>query len=93
MELEDCGFDLLIDVITTSDPTVAFQNIDILIGLGAFPRGPGNAASAPRTHTPPGKAPPRHPPRGVMMMLHRLHCVTEAPNTSAVPRVSVCVSM
>ena len=26
-------------------------------------------------------------------MLHRLHCVTEAPNTSAVPRVSVCVSM
>lgn len=41
MELEDCGFDLLVDVVTTSDPTVAFQNIDVLIGLGAFPRGPG----------------------------------------------------
>ncbi len=49
MELEDCGFDLLVDVVTTSDPTVAFQNIDVLIGLGAFPRGPGNAAVSPRT--------------------------------------------
>ena len=43
MELEDCGFDLLMGVICTSDPTVAFQNIDVLIGLGAFPRGPGMA--------------------------------------------------
>jgi hypothetical protein len=43
MELEDCGFDLLMDVVCTSDPTVAFQNIDVLIGLGAFPRGPGMA--------------------------------------------------
>ena len=42
MELEDCGFDLLAGVITTADPVVAFTNIDVLIGLGAFPRGPGN---------------------------------------------------
>ena len=39
MELEDCGFDLLAGVVVTSDPLVAFKDIDVLIGLGAFPRG------------------------------------------------------
>ena len=37
MELEDCGFDLLAGVVVTSDPLVAFKDIDVLIGLGAFP--------------------------------------------------------
>jgi len=41
MELEDCGFDLLVDVVTTHDASVAFAGIDACIMLGAFPRGPG----------------------------------------------------
>jgi hypothetical protein len=34
MELEDCGFDLLAGVVVTKDPTVAFTNVDVVIGLG-----------------------------------------------------------
>lgn len=41
MELEDCGFDLLKEVVTTHDASVAFAGIDVCIMLGAFPRGPG----------------------------------------------------
>jgi len=43
MELEDCGFDLLAAVVVTMDPSVAFANVDVVIGLGAFPRGPGTS--------------------------------------------------
>lgn len=41
MELEDCGFDLLVDVLVTSDTTAAFTEVDVVVMLGAFPRGPG----------------------------------------------------
>ncbi|KAJ1493393.1 malate dehydrogenase, partial [Baffinella frigidus] len=41
MELEDCGFDLLKGVTFTADPSVAFKDVDVVIMLGAFPRGPG----------------------------------------------------
>eukprot|EP00285_Hemiselmis_virescens_P016996 CAMPEP_0173380744 /NCGR_PEP_ID=MMETSP1356-20130122/3376_1 /TAXON_ID=77927 ORGANISM="Hemiselmis virescens, Strain PCC157" /NCGR_SAMPLE_ID=MMETSP1356 /ASSEMBLY_ACC=CAM_ASM_000847 /LENGTH=336 /DNA_ID=CAMNT_0014334445 /DNA_START=15 /DNA_END=1025 /DNA_ORIENTATION=+ len=40
-ELQDCGFDNLVDVITTSDPNIAFKDVDVCVFLGAFPRGPG----------------------------------------------------
>jgi malate dehydrogenase len=41
MELQDCSFDLLENVIVTADTTEAFKGIDVCIMLGAFPRGPG----------------------------------------------------
>ncbi len=89
MELEDCGFDLLLDVITTSDSTVAFQNIDILIGLGAFPRGPGNPTAAPRTHN------AKKGEIRVIMMVRRRHWGwqrrTLAPSRASHAWASACV--
>eukprot|EP00281_Chroomonas_sp_CCMP1168_P021696 CAMPEP_0206237848 /NCGR_PEP_ID=MMETSP0047_2-20121206/14490_1 /ASSEMBLY_ACC=CAM_ASM_000192 /TAXON_ID=195065 /ORGANISM="Chroomonas mesostigmatica_cf, Strain CCMP1168" /LENGTH=341 /DNA_ID=CAMNT_0053662323 /DNA_START=29 /DNA_END=1054 /DNA_ORIENTATION=- len=41
MELQDCGFDLLVDVLVTADTNAAFSGIDVCVMLGAFPRGPG----------------------------------------------------
>lgn len=41
MELEDCAFPLLQEVITTSDPRVAFRDADLALLIGAKPRGPG----------------------------------------------------
>lgn len=41
MELEDCAFPLLQEVITTTDPLVAFKDADAAILVGARPRGPG----------------------------------------------------
>ncbi len=39
MELLDCAFPLLTDVITTDDPRIAFKDIDIALLVGARPRG------------------------------------------------------
>ncbi|MDR4517539.1 MAG: malate dehydrogenase [Nitrosomonas sp.] len=39
MEMQDCAFPLLTDLITTSDPLVAFKDTDIAILVGARPRG------------------------------------------------------
>ena len=39
MEMQDCAFPLLADLITTSDPLVAFKDTDIAILVGARPRG------------------------------------------------------
>lgn len=39
MELQDCAFPLLADLITTSDPYVAFKDADIALLVGARPRG------------------------------------------------------
>jgi len=39
--MEDCAFPLLTGVTVTSDPAVAFKNIDIGIFLGGVPRKPG----------------------------------------------------
>ena len=41
MELEDCAFPLLADVIATDDPKVAFKDADVALLVGARPRGPG----------------------------------------------------
>jgi malate dehydrogenase len=41
MELNDCAFPLLADIVTTSDPNVAFKDADFAFLVGARPRGPG----------------------------------------------------
>ncbi|MEM8996082.1 MAG: malate dehydrogenase [Acidobacteriota bacterium] len=41
MELRDCAFPLLHEIVTSSDPDVAFKDADIAILVGARPRGPG----------------------------------------------------
>lgn len=41
MELNDCAFPLLQDVIISDDPNVAFKDIDVALLVGARPRGPG----------------------------------------------------
>ncbi|MGP4714067.1 malate dehydrogenase [uncultured Psychrobacter sp.] len=41
MELEDCAFPLLADIVQTDDATVAFKDIDYALLVGARPRGPG----------------------------------------------------
>lgn len=39
MELYDCAFPLLTEIITTDNPEVAFNNVDIALLVGARPRG------------------------------------------------------
>jgi malate dehydrogenase len=41
MELDDCAFALLQGMAATSDPMVAFRDVDIALLVGARPRGPG----------------------------------------------------
>lgn len=41
MELEDCAFPLLADMIATDDPSVAFKDAQVALLVGAKPRGPG----------------------------------------------------
>lgn len=41
MELSDCAFPLVADVIPTDDPNVGFQDTDYAVLVGARPRGPG----------------------------------------------------
>lgn len=41
MELNDCAFPLLHDVIISDDPEVAFKDTDYALLVGARPRGPG----------------------------------------------------
>jgi len=41
MELDDCAFPLLSEVICTDDATTAFGDIDAALFVGAKPRGPG----------------------------------------------------
>ena len=41
MELADCAFPLLQDVVVTDDPAVAFRDVDYAILVGARPRGKG----------------------------------------------------
>lgn len=41
MELQDCAFPLLADMIASDDPEVAFKDADVAILVGARPRGPG----------------------------------------------------
>lgn len=41
LELQDCGFPALEDIIITDEPEIAFKDADIAILVGARPRGPG----------------------------------------------------
>jgi malate dehydrogenase len=41
MELEDCAFPLLADMVGTSDPKIAFKDAQQVLLVGARPRGPG----------------------------------------------------
>jgi len=41
MELEDCAFPLLSDLVVTDDPKIAFCDVDIVLLVGALPRGKG----------------------------------------------------
>jgi len=41
MELEDCAFPLLQDIVTTDDPKVAFKDADVTLLVGARPRTKG----------------------------------------------------
>ena len=41
MELNDCAYPLLVDVVQNSDPIIGFKDADIAILVGARPRGPG----------------------------------------------------
>lgn len=41
MELQDCAFPLLVDIIATHDPLAAFDQVDIAILVGARPRKQG----------------------------------------------------
>ena len=41
MELDDCAFGTLADIIATDDPNVAFARSDYALLVGARPRGPG----------------------------------------------------
>ncbi len=41
MELNDCAFPLLTEIIASDDPTVAFKEVDYALLVGSRPRGPG----------------------------------------------------
>lgn len=41
MELQDCAFPLLADIVATGDPLVAFKDADYALLVGSRPRGPG----------------------------------------------------
>jgi len=41
MELKDCAFPLLKDIVTTDDATIAFKDVDYALLVGARPRGAG----------------------------------------------------
>ena len=41
MELDDCAFPLLADVVCTDDPNVAFGDVDVALLVGAMPRKAG----------------------------------------------------
>lgn len=41
MEIEDCAFPLVVGIVQTDDPNVAFKDADYCLLVGARPRGPG----------------------------------------------------
>jgi malate dehydrogenase len=41
MELDDCAFPLLVGMVPSDDPMVAFKDVDYVLLVGARPRGPG----------------------------------------------------
>ena len=45
MELEDCAYPNLVNVVCTTDPLVAFDNADVCVLVGGFPRKKGENLS------------------------------------------------
>lgn len=41
MEIDDCAFSLVQEIIATDDPNVAFKDVDYALLVGSRPRGPG----------------------------------------------------
>ncbi len=41
MEIEDCAFPLVADIVQTDDPDIAFRDAEFCLLVGARPRGPG----------------------------------------------------
>ena len=46
MEVNDCAFPLVQDIVATDDPNVAFKDADFALLVGARPRGPGMERTA-----------------------------------------------
>ena len=74
MELKDAAFPLLVDVVTTDDANVAFQDTDYALLVGAKPRGPGMERGDLLTENgkifgPQGKALNDHASRGVKVLV------------------------
>ena len=42
MELQDCAFPLLVDIVQTDDAKVAFKDVEYALLVGSRPRGPGH---------------------------------------------------
>ncbi len=74
MELRDCAYPLLQDVVTTDDPNVAFADADCAMLVGARPRGPGMErgdllAENGKIFAPQGKALNDHASRDVRVLV------------------------
>ena len=74
MELADCAYPLLQDVVVTDDPAIAFRDADVAILVGAKPRGKGMErgdllAENGRIFAPQGRALGDHASRGVKVLV------------------------
>lgn len=74
MELNDCAFPLLTDVVASDDVNVAFKDVDYALLVGAKPRGPGMERSDLLTANgaifgPQGKALNAHAARDVKVLV------------------------
>jgi len=74
MELNDCAFPLLHDIVATDDANVAFKDADYALLVGAKPRGPGMERSDLLTENgkifgPQGKAMNAHASRDIKVLV------------------------
>ena len=74
MELDDCAYPLLRDVVVTDDPAVAFRDADYAMLVGSKPRGKGMErgdllAGNGRIFGPQGRALGEHASRGVKVLV------------------------
>jgi malate dehydrogenase len=73
MELEDCAFPLLADIVKTDDPNVAFGDADIALLVGSRPRTAGmersDLLSPTGPSSPAGQGALRHAKRDVKVLV------------------------
>lgn len=74
MELNDCAYPLLQDVIVSDDPNVAFRDVDVAMLVGARPRGKGMErgdllSENGKIFGPQGRALNEHASRGVKVLV------------------------